>query len=146
MAASTSKLKTRFFQLQSSAHYERVVQKDGSYKKGPAARRRYVKGEIVPSTEDLAAKFGNKFVEVNSGGKNLLPDPTSAPAPAAEGHDDAGTNLEIKHSGGGRWNVINTETGEKVNDAPMTKEDAEALVAGNYEEPVANPESDEGKE
>ena len=36
--------------------------------------------------------------------------------------------LKLKHIGGGYWNVVNESTGKNINDKPLKKEDAHALV------------------
>lgn len=38
--------------------------------------------------------------------------------------------LEMKHRGGGRWDVINRVTGKPINDIGLTKEEALALLDG----------------
>lgn len=37
-------------------------------------------------------------------------------------------SLELKHMGGGKYNVLHPETGEAINDTLLTKSQAEALV------------------
>ena len=41
--------------------------------------------------------------------------------------------LEMKHRGGGRWDVINRATGKAINDIGLTKEEALALLDGGNE-------------
>jgi len=42
--------------------------------------------------------------------------------------------LEMKHVGGGRYNVVNTETGRNLNDDYLSKKEATALIAEQMEE------------
>ena len=38
--------------------------------------------------------------------------------------------LEVRHKGGKYYDVVNTVTGQKLNDKGVTKEEAEAMVEG----------------
>lgn len=48
-------------------------------------------------------------------------DPDPPPAEPSVG-------LKLKHVGGRYWNVVNEKTGRNINDKPLQKEDARALV------------------
>ena len=62
-----------------------------------------------------------KEVEEKSKKDPEKPKPEESPEDISE--------LEMKHYGGGRFGVINTDTDEKINDDWLSKEEAEALVA-----------------
>lgn len=47
--------------------------------------------------------------------------------------DEPATMLKMEHRGGGRYNVINTETDEPINENYLTKKEAEEMV-GQVEE------------
>lgn len=42
--------------------------------------------------------------------------------------DASPVGLRMEHRGGGRYNVVNTETGEAVNEEHLTKKEAQAMV------------------
>lgn len=44
------------------------------------------------------------------------------------------TFLKMDHRGGGRYNVVNVETGEAVNDEFLTKKEAQKMVGTEQEE------------
>lgn len=57
------------------------------------------------------------------------------PGPEAEGkemeeEENDSVGLVLQHKGGGRYNVVNPATGDKINDEYLTKTDAESLVRG----------------
>ena len=42
--------------------------------------------------------------------------------------EESSAVLKMEHRGGGRYNVVNTETDEAVNDEYLTKKEAEAMI------------------
>lgn len=56
-------------------------------------------------------------------------DEPEAQAAAEVAPTDEAPALTLRHVGGGRFNVIHPETGEAINDATLSKEEAEALIA-----------------
>ena len=51
--------------------------------------------------------------------------------------------LVVVHKGGGKYNVINTATGEPINDILLTKRQAEALANGEKKESEAEGQKDD---
>jgi len=84
---------------------------------------RFPSNTVVETDRDLVNDFGGeKFELVSSEGRKRVrnSDPDKTP--------DA-PRLKPKHRGFGKWDVINGETGEAINDEPLNKEEASALAA-----------------
>lgn len=58
--------------------------------------------------------------------------------------DDSAPALEIKHVGGGRFNVIHPETGEAINDSPLSKAEAEELISSGTSREGDGSDADKG--
>lgn len=100
------------YKLQSGKHY---LMRRGKL-------RRYVAGDIIEAEEWEVNGFTDsetRFV------------PLDPPEPVI-----VADSMRIKHKGAGWYDVINPATGEKLNDAGLRKEDAEAMV-GQKEESTA---------
>jgi len=106
---------------------------------------RYLKGSVIRSDKDLDRIFLNKFQRLRMDDPALLPDEpveedltaeeVEAEVAAAAGDVQAPKRkrrnlLEKIHKGGGRWEVRNRKTNERINDEWLTKEEAESIVKG----------------
>jgi hypothetical protein len=118
--------------------------------------KKYRKGDIVVSDQDLDLMFQNKFEKVASGRKTPPPadvveepaaDTTNADAGDGAGADnthEAGpgdaegeVTLLAKHRGQGRWDVVKVidgvETEQMVNDGFLKKDAAKDMAAAGIE-------------
>lgn len=92
----------------------------------------YVRGDIVESEFELDKIHKNKFVPLDGSVRTIDPTERSAkddPA-ALKGRRDDDDPITLKkiHKGGGKYIVVNEETGEQVNDGLLNKEEANALI------------------
>jgi len=107
----------------------------------------YTAGSLVPSDRDLMEIFQNKFEEVEG---DDTPDkappkkrrrrsspkkeseeasPKEETSPSRKKQEPL-VGLSMRFKGSGLYDVINDETGEALNDTPLSKEEAEELVFG----------------
>lgn len=86
--------------------------KGGAYFDRRGATKRLLgAGDVIRRTREQLGQFAGRFEQL---------DPDPAPGPP--------TDLEVVPAGAGLANVVNKVTGQPINDAPMTAEDAEAFV------------------
>lgn len=90
---------------------------------------RYVRGDLVEfhSVFDIPDTFRNGF-EMPAPQRVAVdesPEEPEGPPPA---------KFEVKHRGGGKYNVISVATGEPINDELLSKADAQALVEVQVDE------------
>ncbi len=110
------------FQVKAGAHYEDGV--------------RYTKGAVVESEKDLVSIFGKgkfEFLELSDGEPRRR---RRKPIDELLEKKDT-TLLKAVHIGGGKYNVINTTTSNPINNKPLTKKEATAMVEeGDVDEVV----------
>ena len=91
------------------------------------------KGDIVESDKDLDEIFRNKFEAVTGSTRTRgvsIQESLDKAKGARDDDDDVdppAVTLKAIHKGGGRWVVVNTETGEQVNEGYLKKPDAKAM-------------------
>ena len=95
--------------LQSGRHYMRRAGK----------LKRYVPGDRIEAEEWEVSAIMDRL-------KPLDP-------PDSQVTDETG-GLELRHKGAGWYDVVNTETGQKLNDASLRKSEAEELIGKEPEE------------
>jgi len=78
--------------------------------------KKHTKGDSVFSAKDLEETFGSKRFQRIS------------PEWDEKKEEEVASKFEIEHRGGGRYNVVNIETDEVLNDSLLSKEEAVALV------------------
>lgn len=112
------------------------------------AGRQYEQGQIVESDRNLAIVFRGKFDPVDGTGQVLpgpmiqvegpktvvAPDLETPQEPPAPAEAVPSTTMQAIHKGGGKWVVVNKETGIQINVGFMTKAEAEHLVAAGLSE------------
>lgn len=86
--------------------------------KGKDNERIAVSGDILTCLPSRIAPFLDKFERID-----LLPE--YSPPPQKE--------LKKEHKGGGRYNVINVASGEKLNDVYLSKEEANEMIVNELE-------------
>ncbi len=74
-------------------------------------------GAVVEAEDYELGGAKDKFERLDP----VPPEETQPQKPPAEG-------LVMKHKGSGKWDVINSATGEKINDKLLTREEAETLI------------------
>ena len=75
----------------------------------------YKKGDVIEATEYELRSFLDKFRRIG---------PPEAPEkPKAEAKQ-----LKKEHRGGGKYNVVNPESGKPINNELLSSEDADALI------------------
>lgn len=92
-------------------HYMRGVGKDNNV---------FTAGQVIELYPHQAMNIMDKLIPLDA-----EQEPGDDPTPV-----NTAPELELKHVGGGRYNVIHPETGDPINDAPLTKAEAEALLSG----------------
>lgn len=80
--------------------------------------RRVLPGEKLLMSASAAQALRDKLV---------MPEEKSEEVAAAPVNKAVG--LELRHAGDDTYDVISPTTGEKINDEPVSREDAEALIA-----------------
>jgi hypothetical protein len=84
---------------------------------------KYASGDLVEfeSVFNIPEGFRNSFeIPVKrKAGKDVVEEEPEGPPES---------KFEVQHRGGGRYNVMNIETGEAINDEFLSKKEAEALV------------------
>lgn len=107
------------FKLLCGTHYENGV--------------RHKAGDVVESDRLLDEVFSaSRFERLGSDGESHPSEEVEAPRPRRrrvtvnkdEEVEATVGQLSPKHKGGGRWVVINEETGEQVNDGYLSKQEA----------------------
>lgn len=92
----------------------------------------YKTGDVlIKDDEEMPAGFLDKFEDLGAAGKSerrisVHEDDTKREKEKIPGE----SILKMEHRGGGRYRVINTVTGQPINDQLLPKADAEALIAG----------------
>ena len=84
-------------------------------------RKQYLSGEEFMGPPWLGKSFPDK-----------LEPATDAAAAAVKKVEDGGevAALKVVHRGSGKYDVVNTESGKKINEQLLKREEAEELVAG----------------
>ena len=124
------------FMLKSGTHYEPVARKNKTKrgKKGPSMKR-YVAGDVIESDKPLDKKFRNKFRrlyedELDEKARRIETQDDTAAEVGEDLDDEEGTQLKIVKVKKGKYDVVNTETDERMNDEYLTKKEAEEMVEG----------------
>lgn len=58
--------------------------------------------------------------------------------------ENTAPEMELKHVGGGRYNVIHPETGEPINDETLSKTEAEEMISSGTSREGDETDDDEG--
>ena len=82
-------------------------------------RKRLKKGDEIECAPEKLRYFMDKFEVIE---EDPIIENIQEPMP-----------LEMRHRGGGRWDVINRATGKAINDIGLTKEEALAMMDGGNE-------------
>jgi len=96
---------------------------------------RYTQGSTLESEYPLDEIFANKFSRIDEEtGEAQAPEEDPKPkrrrvrTQSKETVTTTTPSLEPKHKGGGKWVVLNKETGEQVNDNYLSKKEAYELA------------------
>jgi len=94
----------------------KYIVKSGAHSRIENGKRiSYQKGDVIEAIADELKPFMDKFELVGP------PDPPPKMANPSK-------SLKAIHKGGGRWNVINTESGKKINQNLLSRDEAQALI------------------
>lgn len=84
----------------------------------------YKVGDVLVKEEDLMPdSFKHKFEDL---GPVTVSKRVKATSP-----DQSNPALKMEHRGGGKYRVIEVETGQLITDSLISKEDAEAIITGH---------------
>ncbi len=119
-------MKKRGYRVLKGVHYEQEGRKQVLYEEG----------SIVMSVRPLHKRFKNKFAPVGEDEQQEVAVSKKRRRGSKKVEDDATTTdpapvLRMDHLGSNKYDVINSNTGDPVNDEPLTKEEAEILVFGS---------------
>lgn len=94
----------------------------------------YKKGDTIDATEEELKGFLDKFRRVGP------PDKPDKPKEEVK-------KLQIEHRGGGRYNVVNAESGKPINSELLSRDEAQEIVDSDSEPPSEEeaPESTESE-
>jgi len=79
----------------------------------------FVGGDVIELYPKQALGIKDKIIEVDTGRA-----PTSEPPP-----ENTAPRPHLQSTGRNRYNVIHPETGEPINEAPLTRAEAEAMLS-----------------
>ena len=111
------------------------VKKSGTYTRHEKGKGRvtYRAGDTIEATEYELRHFMDTFDKVGPPEKPVEKTDMSVATPKDDKPKEPEKKLpglKLKHRGGNKWNVVNTESGKPINSEGLTKEEAQALVDG----------------
>lgn len=96
--------------------------------------RELIGRETIRAYEDELRGAADKFDLIDPGDGIVQSEP-----------DIPEATLIMKHMGGGKYQVVNTETGQPITDALVTKEQAEGMVNGIVSDDGPGPVNEDGE-
>lgn len=107
-------------------------------------RKTILPGETFEAYPHEIEGFEQKFEVVEAGEVVSVEEAKLKEELAADNKEEVSELIAV-HVGGGRYNVLNAD-GEKLNDATLSKEEAQSLISGDVPKEEEKEEEEESKE